>query len=270
MAGIYKKAIGCLMLAALLGGCIPTAQQARRNQDLEEMKRRLALLERRVTSQNLDMADEAGKGLTALTKRQADMEADMDSLRVEIQTFQGRLDEAVRRNEQLQEELNLVRDEIVLKTADREDRLSTTTGDKPKLAVAVTSSEPAEKKPEELYKEGLILIRDKGKYAEGRRIFQNFLKEHPDHRLAVNATYWIGEAYYGDKEYENAILQFQDVVEKYSTHAKAASAMYKQAFAFHALGDDKNAGVVLEKLIQVFPASSEAGRAKKKLSEWQK
>ncbi len=243
----------------------------RMEQDLGEMKRRLAFVERKITSESLDIKDETGRSMTAFTKRQADMEANMDNLRVELQTLEGRLEEVTRENRQLRDELNLMRDDLSLKTADLEDRLSENEKTATKVSPAPKKSpspEAVETKPEDLYKEGLVLVRDKQKFAEARKVFQNFLKDYPRHHLAVNAMYWMGEAYYGEKQYENAILQFQDVIQKYSNHPKAASALYKQAFAFHAMGDKKNAQVLLEKLIQAHPKSPEAPRAKKTLAGW--
>ena len=273
---ILKKCLWCFVFSVLLAGCLPAQQQMRMEQDLEEMKRRLAFVERKVTSEGLDLQDETGRSLTSLTKRQADTEANMDNLRVELQTLEGRLEEVIQENRQLRDELNLMRDDFSLKTADLEDRMSGNTTarasaapvKKPQPVTTVPQPVSAEKKPEDLYKEGLVLIRDKKEYPESRKKFQKFLREYPSHHLAVNATYWIGEAYYGEKQYENAILQFQDVIQKFSNHPKAASAMYKQAFAFHAMGDKKNARVLLEKLMQTYPKAPESKQAKIKMGEW--
>jgi tol-pal system protein YbgF len=279
MRKILTMFSGCLVFSVTLLGCLPVQQQMRLDQDLEEIKRRLAFVERKVTSQSLDLKDEAGRGLTALTKRQADVEAAMDNLRVEFQALEGRLKEVARENRQLRNELSLMRDDLALKIADLEEghgqpppspakAAPASSAPAPPAPAPVPSTDSTESKPEELYREGLDLVLKTQKYPEARAIFQQFLKKYPDHPLAVNATYWIGEAYYGEKQYENAILQFQDVIQKYSQHAKAASAMYKQAFAFHALGDVQNARLILEKLMETYPQSSEANRAKEKLTEW--
>ncbi len=82
--------------------------------------------------------------------------------------------------------------------------------------------------------------------------------------------YWIGESYYGEKKYENAILQFQDVIQKYKDHPKVAAALLKQGFAFAMLGDTKNAKVILQRLVDTFPLSDEAKKAKERLLEWGK
>lgn len=61
------------------------------------------------------------------------------------------------------------------------------------------------------------------KYHEGRRQFESYnyqgcietmsalLEENPNHPLADNAQYWIGESYYGLKQYQKAVLEFQKV-----------------------------------------------------------
>jgi tol-pal system protein YbgF len=97
---------------------------------------------------------------------------------------------------------------------------------------------------------------------------ETFLKRYPGHELAVNATYWVGEAYFGEKKYENAILQFQEVVQKHGSHPKAAAALLKQGLAFKALGDDKNARVILRQVVERFPKTEEAKKASERLGEW--
>ena len=111
------------------------------------------------------------------------------------------------------------------------------------------------------YETALSLIQKDNKFAEGRKGLQQFLRDHPKHELAVNAIYWIGEAYYGEKQYEKAILQFQDVIQKYAKHAKAPAAMYKQGLAFGALGDKGMEKTLLQKVVSEYPKSAEAKKA---------
>ena len=79
--------------------------------------------------------------------------------------------------------------------------------------------------------------------------------------------YWVGEAFFGEKKYENAILQFQEVVQNHRSHPKAAAALLKQGLAFRALGDDKNARVILQQVVERYPNSDEAKKAKERLGE---
>jgi tol-pal system protein YbgF len=95
-----------------------------------------------------------------------------------------------------------------------------------------------------------------------------FLQRYPADSRAVNAAYWIGETHYAETSYDKAVLQFEEVVQKYGDDPKVASALFKQALAFDALKDRKSARVVMKKVVDRFPLSEEAKRAKDKLKEW--
>lgn len=253
-----------LLLLAAVSGCIPTQRELRMDSDLQEMKRRLAELERGMAVMKDD--PQGRQRLDLLTRQQADLQAGLDTLRVEFQSVNGRLEDLKRDRTQMQDDLALVRDDLALKVTALEDRLAR------QQAAAAVAAAPvaAAETPEALYERGLELIQKKGDFAGGRQRLQEFLQRYPQHGLSVNAMYWIGEAWYGEKKYENAILQFQDVIQKYAEHPKVASALLKQGMAFHALGDLKNARVIMQKLIDSFPLSEEAKRAREKLSEWKK
>jgi tol-pal system protein YbgF len=232
--------------------------------DLQVMKRRLAELERNVVGMKDD--PQGRERLDLLTRQQADLQAGLDTLRVEFQSVHGRFEDMARERAQLGGDLSLVRDDLALKVTALEDQLARL-AEQAKAPPAPAA--PAET-PEALYERGLELIQKQGDFAGGRQWLQEFLQRYPKHDLAVNAMYWIGEGWYGDKKYENAILQFQDVIQKYGDHPKVAAALLKQGLAFHALGDQKNARVILQKLVDTFPLSEEAKKAKEKLAEWKK
>ena len=82
-----------------------------------------------------------------------------------------------------------------------------------------------------------------------------------------NAHYWIGETYYSEKNYEPAILSFQEVIKNYPTKEKVPAAMLKQSLAFKAINDIKSAKYVLKKLMDGYPKSDEAKKAKELLKE---
>jgi len=263
LKGCWQKTAIVLVLLLAAAGCIPTQRELRMESDLQEMKRRLAELERGVVALQTDRA--GNERLDLLARQQADQQAGLDTLRVEFQSVQGRFEDQSRASSQLRDDIALMRDDLALKVTALEDRLA-----KLEAPVQAPTAAPAAETPEALYERGLELIQKKGDFAGGRQWLQDFLQRHPQHPLAVNATYWIGEAWYGEKKYENAILQFQDVVEKYGEHPKVAAALLKQGLAFHALGDKKNARVVLQKVVDTFPLSDEAKKAKEKLAEWKK
>ena len=258
-----KGLLGLLLFAAMLG-CIPTQQQLRTERDFEEMKRRLAEMERSVAAQR--QARQGEDALAPLAKNQADLQAGLDTLRVEFQSLSGRIQDQSRERDQLRSELALVRDDLGLKAAALEDRLDTLEKAQQKIKDQAQASPPPAPAPEVLYAGAVELIQKKQDFPRARTMLEEFLQGNPRHHLTVNAMYWIGESYYGEKKYENAILQFQDVIQKYGDHPKVASALYKQGLSFHALGDNKNAKVILKKVSDTFPLSEEAKRAKEKLA----
>jgi len=52
--------------------------------------------------------------------------------------------------------------------------------------------------------------------------FSDFIATYPRHPLAVNAQYWIAEAYYAQRDYRQASLEFQKVLQYGGMQAKAA------------------------------------------------
>ena len=95
--------------------------------------------------------------------------------------------------------------------------------------------------------------------------FRVFLKKYPNSDFADNAQYWLGECYYGLKEYDQAILEFDAVRRKYPKGDKVPAALLKQGFAFAELGDKVDARLILQELADRYPQSEEAAKAKQKL-----
>jgi tol-pal system protein YbgF len=253
-----------LALLAIVTGCIPTQRELRMERDLEEMKKRLAKTELSLAAQGKSLAGELEQRLDSLSRTQADQQVMLDTLNVDIQSVNGRFEDQIRVQDALRSDLGLMRDDLSLKLNSVEDRLL-------KLeTIGVQGNSPAataQSSPESLYEVALEKIQKSGDFAGARANLQTFLQQNPQHPLAVNALYWIGESYYGEKSYENAILQFQDVIQKHPTHPKAAASMLKQGLSFLALGDRQNAKILLQKVQDTYPQTEEAAKAKAKLAE---
>ena len=264
-----------LVLASLLllVGCLPpTQEQLRTEKDLAEMKRRLAQLEVR----NAEAAQSETAGGDALQRQLAEVTAGLDNLRVEFQSVYGRMDDLAKNNQALADELQVVKEDMGLQLTSLENRvgeLDTRLGEQAAAVKAPPEQSQqqvkAEPTAEELYEQALDLIRNQNRFVDGRKLLEKFIAKYPKHDLYVNAYYWIGESYYGEKDYELAILQFQDVISKYPHHPKAPAAMLKQALAFNALGDAQNAKTTMQKLVEDYPDSAQADSAKKFLAKGQ-
>ncbi len=95
--------------------------------------------------------------------------------------------------------------------------------------------------------------------------FREFLKKYPDSAYANNAQYWIGEAYYALRQFDQAILEFDTVRRKYPKGDKVPAALLKMGFAFAELGDKVDARLILQELLDRYPQTEEASKAKQKL-----
>jgi tol-pal system protein YbgF len=95
--------------------------------------------------------------------------------------------------------------------------------------------------------------------------FLAFIKEHPRTTLSGNAQFWIGDIYFKKRQYEAAILAYEDVIKKYPDSNKVPDALLKQGLAFQELGDKIDAKIILENLIKKYPSTDQAKTAKSKL-----
>ncbi len=264
-----------LFTLLLLTGCMPPSQnQLRMEMDLEEMKRRLGQLE----IQQAETKSSGSASGDSQLRQVAELMAGLDNLRVEFQSINGRLDDIGRENQQLVDEVQLIKEDIGLQLGslsgriDQLDQRTDTLAEKAAARAVPASPAPPEADkpaltPEQTYQQALDLIRKESRFVEGREQLEQFVKTYPHHDLVVNALYWSGEALYGEKKYELAILQLQDVISKYADHPKAAAAMFKQALAFNALGDPQNARTTMQKLIEEYPGADQVENAKKFLQQ---
>ena len=284
----YLTVIGILLLC----GCVPL-QQTSSNQgaEINALKQRLTALEQRSTTQTTSTDSVQ---LRNIARQQANLKAELDTLRVDLQSLTGRMEDQQHGIMQLREELTLAQNDLSLRVAALEQAQNqspatpspqppSTTMQPPAVetpepvapvveqpaveatATAVTSQD----QPEQLYHQALQLVQQGTDFTRSRELFRQFIQTYPQHDLAVNALYWIGETLYGDKQYESAILQFQDVIQKYPNHPKMPAALMKQGLAFYALGDVRNAKIILQKVVDNYPQTPEADKAQERLNSWQ-
>jgi len=102
-------------------------------------------------------------------------------------------------------------------------------------------------------------------YDKALQGFEEYIKKFPHGKWVGQAYFWIGECYFNKKNYEEAILSYQKLIEFPNFHPLKPAALFKQALAFKALGDTEAYQILLKKLIQNYPYSKEAIEAKKLL-----
>jgi tol-pal system protein YbgF len=95
--------------------------------------------------------------------------------------------------------------------------------------------------------------------------FNAFLRNFPTNDKADDAQYNIGEAYYSDNKFPQAIAAFSKVVTEYATGGKVASALFKRAKSELALQQKDSAIADFKTVVEKHPTEPEASLAKAEL-----
>uniref|UniRef100_A0A831XG23 Tol-pal system protein YbgF n=1 Tax=Geobacter metallireducens TaxID=28232 RepID=A0A831XG23_GEOME len=261
-----------ISLAALLAlaGCATQSDLDVVRRDNEELKTRIFRLEkdlggiRSETRAGIETTlQDFEKERAGLRKGLADLQATMDATKVDLQVMAGKVDDLSVALRKPADEVNLLKEDLERRLTALEERLAGVQKKVTDMETAqVKPPEPAT--PETLYQKGLDAYRS-GNFPGARETFARFLEQHPKHDLAANARYWTGESYYSEKKFEQAILEFQEVIKNFPGKEKVPAAMLKQAAAFHEIGDVKSARYVLRKLADEHPATEEGKLAKERL-----
>ncbi|MDH7500937.1 MAG: tol-pal system protein YbgF, partial [candidate division NC10 bacterium] len=97
--------------------------------------------------------------------------------------------------------------------------------------------------------------------------FRDYLAKYPKGSLAANSQYWLGECYYSQKKFREAIGEFELVIKNYPKSAKAPGALLKKGYSYLALGDTVRAKSTLVEVLEKYPKTREAGLAEDQLGK---
>lgn len=150
---------------------------------------------------------------------------------------------------------------------------ATLTEPAPALPVATAPASSAEEVPQvdtaqALYDAAYKAFSER-RYNAAQQMWKEFEETFPKHKLAANAAFWQGEALYQAQDYANAAITYQRVIEKYSKSNKHRSALLKQGLAFIRVGKENAGKIRLNDVIEKYPKSAEAKRAKAELKKLQ-
>ena len=297
--------LGVFVVILLVTSCVTTEEKLYLNQQIVSLNNRVNSLESadQGLSSGLDTKFQSlnekqqkiDSSLDSIRDRQAENVAEMDRIRLQLQTLTGRVEENNHLVKRTVERDTTEQDEGMRRLselAERVDKLEASMrhlnsylgleprggvakqdAEKPPKEVSTHTTPPppvAEKEPvspeNRLYELTLKLYRD-GKYEEAIEGFRNFLKKYRKSDLADNAQFWIGESNMSLNQYEQAILAYQRVIKKYPEGNKVPNAMLRQALAFSEIKDKTSSKILLKKIIKKYPKSNEAKIAEARLKQ---
>ncbi|MDY0040501.1 MAG: tol-pal system protein YbgF [Desulforhabdus sp.] len=253
-----SKAARLLSLVILLGqswGCATPQETANLQQSINILFDRVQKLEERV------------QGGGNQEQRVADLYSRMEELQVRVGGLSGRIEEQQRQIDRMSA------------AGFSAPAPSLSPAPAPLASVAqapagVSTPEPKiviqeERDPEKAMYNNTLQFYQQGKFEAARSEGQNFVAKYPKSELADNALFLVGEAYYSEKRYKEAIETYQQVLDRYPKGNKVPSALLKQAGSFQKLGDSTAARILYERLLEAHPGSPQAQLAQKELKQLQ-
>ncbi len=136
----------------------------------------------------------------------------------------------------------------------------TLTGEGPVADNASTQDETAPEvaataTPEAAYQKAYAALQQKD-YPAAEKGFRDFLAKNPNHTLAANAQYWLGESYYARGNYKAAASVFAESYQKYPKAQKAPDSLLKMGLSLSQQKRTKEACIVLRQLTKDYPAAA--------------
>lgn len=217
-------------------------------EDMERMQSEIRALEGKISGISLEL-QEMRKRLETLEVRldavsrssqTADIRSDLDQLKREMEILENKLAEL---------------GQPALQQAPQTE-VSPGAQKVPEAAVQET--------PQEIY-QGAHSEYMQGRYQNAVSEFQRFINLFPANPLVENCMYWIGESYYGMKDYVEARKSLTLTMDKYPKGAKFMSAKLKLALTDFYLGEKDESRRLLQEIVSGAPLSPEAEVAKEKL-----
>ncbi|HEX8872974.1 MAG TPA: tol-pal system protein YbgF [Candidatus Acidoferrum sp.] len=117
-----------------------------------------------------------------------------------------------------------------------------------------------------LYSNGLRDITS-GKYDLARSEFQDYLRYYGDTDLASNAQFYLGEIAYSQRQYQQAVTEYDKVLSNYPKSFKLAPARLKKGMALIELGQKTTGVKELREVVKRYPGTEEERRARARLKE---
>lgn len=102
-------------------------------------------------------------------------------------------------------------------------------------------------------------------YSAAAEAFRSLISSYPESESAANARYWLGECYFAEGRFQEAVEAYATVLERKPSAARGADAMLKSGLAWYGLKDAEKGRATMKALIEKYPASEAAVKAKEQL-----
>lgn len=261
--------IRILALAIAASGCWTSSgdgEQMRRDIDalqssLRAQRESNATEQERLKAESTQKAKELREAMDALNraarKSGADLAVDLEKAQNDVAQLRGQL-----------EVLQHRQDEIEAKQGERDRKLAETSAALEKSKKQMDAAEhPTEKGA--IYALAVKKL-DAGETGRARELFSDFLARFRTDPLAANAQFWLGETYYVERRFKDAIVEFQRVLKDWKASEKVPDALLKIGLSFQSTGDCGKARLFFDEITASHRGTEAARIAKLKAAECKK
>jgi len=286
----FKASLFLLMGLVLCSGCVTTKEGDLMKEDIIAGNAQIEQLEVNVSSNHKEISDKVDKinlEIGRLLQTSQTTTANDHAVLLRIDRDMRMLNGMVEKNGYEVQQTNIKFAETIAKLEKRirilEAQLGVLPADDTKQKTGTTGAtatgddktktkeKPKESalpdNPSDFYKHAKSILTKEKNTVAGRRLMAVFLKRYPKNSLADNARYWTGESYYMEKNYHQAVMEFQKVVDQYKKGDAVDDALYMLGNSFLKLGMKEDAKLFYEECIERFPKSRSARKSKSALKK---
>ncbi|WP_291319405.1 tol-pal system protein YbgF [Desulfonatronospira sp.] len=253
--------------------------ERQQHQDRQKMQQELEKYQEELAAATRAMEERISEAGSPVQASQANLWAELESLRVQVATMSGNLDALERKVSRMGEDQDIPEEVKALqqRTEKLDRNLQTMASQlgldlQDEMEAAAIADDPGLESIEDpqtaraLYQRALDSFYDR-EYERAQSLWEEFADNFPDHALISNAYFWQGESFYQMQEYAEAALAYQEVITNYPDSNKITASMLKQGMSFIKLGRKEAGRMVLNELLEEYPDSAEARRARAFISE---
>ncbi len=133
-----------------------------------------------------------------------------------------------------------------------------------KTTAAIAPADPAAER--DAYQKSFNLLKE-GRYDQAITAFQGFITSYPSGDYTDNAQYWLGEANYVTRRFNEAEQEFLKVLNLHPDSSKVADAMLKLGYTYYELSNWDAARKTLDNVVSRFPNTTVGRLAENRLQK---
>ncbi|MCB0404289.1 MAG: tetratricopeptide repeat protein [Bdellovibrionales bacterium] len=202
------------------------------------------------TRSDLRREEELKRLRAQIAEERSSSDADGQELKMEVSRLSGLIEELFQQNRALQNDLEAVNNRL-------------------KEVEAAKSAPPQPPVPKPVEKASFAggkALFDKGAFSSAIEVLEAVLQSKPSLVDKKNSRYLLAEAYYANKQYGQAAIEYSQFKKSFPKDNRVAKSIYRQANCFRNLGKNKEAALFYQELLDGYPKSTYAPRARKELA----